>query len=257
MKPTALVTGASAGIGLAIARELALRGFDLVLVARREEKLHELAKQLEKRVHVTVVPADLAAPGAAQQLFDSVQGRRIDLLVNNAGLGAHGPFADSDPAKVSAMLNVNMVALTELTRLFLPQMIERGSGRILNVASVAAYYAGPLMAVYYASKAYVLSFSEALSNEVAGTGVTVTCLNPGPTISEFQEQAGMGELTTGTLGYMTSRKVARIGVRATLRGERVCTPGLLNKALILLPHFVPRGALLALMRLFQQEKPSR
>jgi short-subunit dehydrogenase len=257
MRPTALVTGASAGIGLAIARELALRGFDLVLVARREDKLNELAKQLEKRVNITVIALDLAEAGAPQQLFDALKGIKIDLLVNNAGLGAYGFFAETDPAKVGAMLHVNIVALTALTQLFLPGMIERRCGRILNVASVAAYFAGPLMAVYYASKAYVLSFSEALSNEVAGSGVTVTCLNPGPTISEFQEQAGMGELTTGILGYMSSRKVARIGIRATLRGERVCTPGLLNKALVLLTHLVPRGALLALMRLFQQEKHAR
>jgi short-subunit dehydrogenase len=252
---TALVTGASSGIGLEIAKELARKKYDVILVARREDKLRELAVLLEKYVEVTIIPLDLALDQAPQQLYEALQGRRIDMLVNNAGFGAYGTFAASDSTKVDEMLHVNMMALTKLTRLFLPAMIAQGSGRIMNVSSIAAYFPGPLMAVYYASKAFVSSFSAALSNELDGTGVTVTCLCPGPTTSGFQQQAGMDELESSSRNRMTSKRVAKRGVDATLRGDPVCIPGLLNRALTILPRFVPRGAMLGVMRRVIEKVP--
>jgi short-subunit dehydrogenase len=253
--PTALVTGASSGIGLEIAQELARRNYDVILVARREDKLLELASLLEKYVDVKVIPLNLALDEAPQQLYEKLRGRRIDMLVNNAGFGAYGMFATSDFINLNEMLHVNMVALTKLTRLFLPAMIAQGSGRIMNVSSIAAYFPGPLMAIYYASKAFVSSFSEALSNELAGTGVTVTCLCPGPTTSGFQEQAGIDELESSSRNRMTSRRVARRGVEATLRGDRVCIPGLINRALTILPRFLSRGAMLSIMRRVIEKVP--
>lgn len=250
---TALVTGASSGIGLEIAKELARKGFDLVLVARREDKLQELAALLSPHVNVTVHPFDLSQPETPQQLFEALQGRQIDVLVNNAGFADYGPSIESDAQKMSAMLEVNVVALTKLTRLFLPGMVERKTGRIMNVASVAAYFPGPLMSVYYASKGYVLSFSEALINEVAGTGVTVTCLCPGATSSGFQDVAGMGESKLIQNVTMTSKAVAQKAVRAMLRGDGVYVSGLNNRLVTLLPRLLPRGALAPFIRRSQEK----
>lgn len=250
---TALVTGASSGIGLEIAKELARKRFDLVLVARREDKLQELAALLSPHVKVTVLPFDLSLPEAPQQLFHALQGTSIDLLINNAGFADYGLFVESDAQKMSDMLAVNIVALTKLTRLFLPPMIERKRGRIMNVASVAAYFPGPLMSVYYASKAYVLSFSEALINEVEGTGVTVTCLCPGATSSEFQGVAGMGDSKLIQNVTVTSKAVAQKGVRAMLRGDGVYVPGLNNQLVTLVPRLLPRGALAPFIRRLQEK----
>ncbi|RYG67910.1 SDR family oxidoreductase [bacterium] len=255
MKQTALVTGASTGIGLEIAKELARKGFDLVLVARSEDKLRELEKLLNPFVGVTVLPFDLAHDDAPQQIFEALEGRRIDLLINNAGFGDYGFFVEADGAKIDEMLHVNIVALTNLTRLFLPGMIERRSGRILNVGSIAAYFPGPLMTTYYATKAFVLSFSEGLANEVLGTGVTVTCLNPGPTTSGFQARASMTKSKPGTAGYMSAKVVAKRGVKSMLRGDVICTPGLFNRFLAIFPRLVPRGAMPVIMRRIQERNP--
>ena len=186
---TALITGASSGIGLELARIFASHRHDVVLVARTESKLRELARECEASgVRAHVIPADLSKAGAAQTVVDGVAalGLEIDVLVNNAGLGRYGPFIDMAPGSELEMIQVNVVALTELTRRFLPAMVARRRGRILNVASTAAFLPGPLMAVYYATKAYVLSFSEAIANELEGTGVTVTAFCPGPVDSGFQ-----------------------------------------------------------------------
>jgi short-subunit dehydrogenase len=255
MNPTALITGASSGIGLEIAKELARQRFDLILVARREDRLNDLAALLEKYVGVTVLPFDLACDEAPQQLFDALKGRRIDLLVNNAGFADFALFADASVSKLTAMMHVNMISLTNLTRLFLPAMLERGSGRILNVGSIAGYFPGPLMTVYYATKAYVGSFSEALANEVGGSGVTVTCLCPGATNSEFQMRARMRDSKLASSVYMSSKAVARRGVKAALRGDRVCIPGLINRFIVMVPRIVPRGALPVMMRLIQERIP--
>jgi hypothetical protein len=234
---TALVTGASAGIGGEFVKLLAEKGHDLVLVSRNEEKLRPLAEELSARhtVRVETIPIDLSIAGAPEHVASQLKSKAIevDILVNNAGSGTFGPFAESDPVAGLAQIQVNVVALTHLTRLLLPPMIARGRGRILNVASTAAFQPGPLMAVYYATKAYVLSFSEALANELKGTGVTVTCLCPGPTRTEFMDRAGVG--TGGILQkkgvVMEAAEVARRGYNGMMKGRRLVIPGVMNKLL--------------------------
>ncbi len=192
---TALVTGASSGIGEDLARLFAADGHNLVLVARGGERLHALAGELRdrKRIAASVIVADLSDPASPDRIARELveNGQQIDVLVNNAGFGQYGMFAKVDPVELGRLLQVNVSALTLLTRLLLPGMLSRRSGRVLNVASTAAFQPGPLMAPYYASKAYVLSLSEALAEETRGTGVTVTCLCPGPTTTRFQARAGM------------------------------------------------------------------
>jgi short-subunit dehydrogenase len=246
---TALVTGASVGIGRDLAELFARDGDDLVLVARNRDQLESLAKQMrtEHGVNVSVFPKDLSMPGAGQEIFDQVgaAGISIEFLVNNAGFGTHGPFAESDVIAQLGMIQVNIAALTHLTRLFLPSMIERGSGRIMNVGSVAGFIPGPWMAVYYATKAYVLSFSEALATELKGTGVTVTGVYPGPTATEFGKRAGL--TSTRVFAFsMTSMSVARMAYRATLRGKRGIATGWSNKILVFLPRFLPRSLIAAM-----------
>ena len=199
-RPTALVTGASGGLGAEFARVLAEEGFDLVLVARGEGKLLALKDELEARHGITarVLTAALARKDVAKDLHDRVLGLgiHVDALVNNAGFGDAGAFCERDWQRQRDMVQVNMVALMQLTHLFVPHMVERGTGMVLNLSSVAAFSAGPYMSVYYASKAFVLSFSEALSEELAGTGVTVTAICPGPTATGFEASAAMGSGST-------------------------------------------------------------
>src|SRR5581483_11195724 len=185
-RKTALVTGASSGIGMEFARLLARDGYHVFLVARSEEPLKVMAREIGS---ATVLVADLASPDAPRHVFDSAG--PVDILINNAGFGLSGAFAETDLGRELEMIQVNIAALTALTKLFLKPMIERRSGRIVNVASTAAFQPGPLMAVYYATKAYVLSFSEAVADELRGSGVTVTALCPGPTATGFAERAGM------------------------------------------------------------------
>jgi short-subunit dehydrogenase len=255
-----LVTGASSGIGLDLARKFAAEKFDLVLVARSEDKLREVADGLahEHGITATVLPADLARPGAASELVQAleVKGLTIEVLVNNAGMGMYGPFAEGELAEELRLLQVNVVALTELARLLLPRMIARGSGRILNVASTAAFQPGPLMAIYYASKAYVLSLSEALANEVAGTGVTVTALCPGPTKTDFFSRAQMEESRLAQRrAVMTSAEVARRGFDGLMRGKTVVIPGLNNRLLANAVRFLPRKTVTWLVRSAQERAP--
>jgi len=255
-RPLALVTGASAGIGKEIARVLAA-DHDLVLSARRADELAALAAELAPTAACTVVPADLADPAAPQLLFDAVTagGRPLDVLVNNAGFGDFGFFAASDLPKQLRMVQVNCTAITELTHRFLPGMIERKNGRVLNVGSVAGFQPGPLMAVYYATKAYVNSLSQALSNELAGTGVTVTCLCPGPTKTEFAAAAGRKEKQSFSVAQrLTARDVAEIGVAAMKRGTPVVVPGMGNKLLIAAERLLPRGAVVRAVRWMQEKR---
>jgi short-subunit dehydrogenase len=187
VRPVALVTGASAGIGAALAREAANDGHDLVLVARRREPMEALAAELKSTgAEITVIPADLGKPGAGAALMKTVEERGlvIDTLINNAGFGDTGRFDQEDPERILSMLQVNVVALTELTRLVLPQMVARKRGKVMLLASTASFLPGPGMAVYYATKSYVLSFGRAIGYELRGTGVTVTTLCPGPTTSD-------------------------------------------------------------------------
>ncbi len=240
----ALVTGASRGIGAALARELARHGHDLVLSARSIEPMQALADELhDSGAETTVIAANLSTPGAAAQLADEIErcGLCIDVLINNAGLGGLGRFDQIDPARVGEMLQVNIVALTELTRRLLPGMIARGRGRIMLVGSVAGFSPGPGMAVYFASKAYVLSLGEALAHELRGTGVSVTTLCPGATVTDFFDVAGAthGFLARRRGHMMDADRVARIGYEALIAGRRVAIAGATNRLTAFAGRYAP------------------
>lgn len=243
----AMITGASGGIGLEMARLSAERGYDLVLTGRRAEALHahKLAIEAANAVTVTPIAMDLTEPGAAFALAQEVAGRGItvDLLVNNAGFGASGPFASMDRRVMLDMIAVNMTALTDLSHALLPGMIERGRGRVLNIASTAAFRPGPFMAVHHATKAYVLSLSEALSEETQGTGVTVTALCPGPIGAGSQGRADVADnrLSGRGANVMSPLDVARAGLDAVESGRRVCVPGRGNRLGALLARVIPHG----------------
>jgi hypothetical protein len=253
-RPLALVTGASSGIGLELCRVLAREGHDLVLVARREPELTALADELTSRYGAdsTVVSADLSTPASPHQIYDSVSaaGRDVDVLVNNAGFGGHGKFWESDADHEQRELAVNILALHTLTKLFLPSMVERGRGHVLNVASTAAFQPGPFMAVYYASKAYVLSFTEALAEELTGTGVTATALCPGVVITGFQDTAGL-EADQPMLHSPATKSadyVAEVAYKGMIRGRRVVIPGTLNKVGAQAGRIAPRTAMVKVIR---------
>lgn len=241
---TTLITGASGGIGLELAHVFASHGHPLILVARSLDRLEALAQELRERyqVAVHVLPTDLGAPGAVERLQAEVQqrGLTVEILVNNAGFGLYGPYLVLDGAQEQAMIQLNVAVLTDLTKRFLPGMVERGRGGVLNVASTAAFQPGPGMAVYYATKAYVLSYSEALHHELQGTGVTVTALCPGPTRSGFQSVAGFGQKPAIERVMMEARPVAEQGYEALMKCQSVRIPGLLNKLGAFSMRLVPR-----------------
>jgi uncharacterized protein len=255
--PVALITGASSGIGLELARLFARDGIDVVLVARSERSLRELADQLsaDHDISAHVVPADLDDPRAPEGIVQEIERRGVvvDFLVNSAGFGLGGRFADQDLARQLSMLQVNISALTHLTRLILPGMLERKRGRIIQIASTAAFQPGPLMAVYYASKAYVLSFSEAVAEEVSGTGVTITALCPGPTRTNFAKVAGAQvSARFRQPGVMSAERVAAAGYRAMMKGRRVAIPGLLNLLFVQATRIAPRIVTVKLSRFIQE-----
>jgi short-subunit dehydrogenase len=244
-QPVALVTGASGGIGRALAGLFARDRWDVVLVARDAAKLKDVAQELEGRhgVTCTVLPADLADPGAPDAIVRALEERGlvIEALVNNAGFGLRGAFDQTDLRRELEMIQLNVVALTSLTKHFLRGMLSRGRGKILNLASVAGFVPGPGMAVYYATKAYVLSFSEALAEEVGGRGVTVTALCPGPTRTAFGASSGADETNLfKTPNVMDVEPVARAGYDALMSGKRVVVPGFFNKVLIQSLRVSPR-----------------
>jgi uncharacterized protein len=241
---TALVTGASAGLGADYAKLFAADGHDLVLVARRRDKLDELAAQLGKDgTRVTVIAADLQDAAAPQRIFDEVSqaGIEIDFLVNNAGFGSNGAFVGLAADRELGMIDVNIRSLVHLTRLFLPGMVERKRGRVLNIGSTAGFVAGPFMATYYASKAFVISFTEALAYELKGTGVTATVSCPGATATEFAAVAGNDKSSLFKSGVADSLSVARHGYRAMLAGKVIAIPGVKNKLTAQSVRFSPRS----------------
>jgi hypothetical protein len=257
-RKTALITGASFGIGQELARVFARENYNLVLVARTADKLRQLASELQKAqsTRSLILATDLTEPGAPAYVLDQSTraGIVVDVLVNNAGFGQYGPFADSDLEECLRQIQLNVTTLTHLTRLCLPGMIERQSGRILNVASTAAFQPGPLMAVYYATKAYVLHFSEAVAHELRGTGVTVTCLCPGPTTTEFHKRANMLSAPLLKFGVMDASTVAEKGYRALMAGKPVAISGFRNWLLAQSVRFTPRQMVIAVARKLQETK---
>ena len=256
---TALVTGGSGGIGLELAKVLARHEFDLVLVARNRDTLEAAAGQLEGKynVKVHVFAADLRRREAPQEICDFLHNENIaiDVLVNNAGFGLLGEFSEIDVTRELEMIQVNIAALTHLTKLFLQGMIKRRSGRVLNVASTAAFQPGPLMAVYYATKAYVLSFSEAIAEELRHTGVTITALCPGPTSTDFAATAEMTQSRLFTaFGVASAAEVAEYGYDAMIHGRRLAIPGLRNKIVAQANRFAPRALTARIARMAQESR---
>ena len=249
---TALITGASAGIGRELAKLFAKNGYSVVLVARNGARLDQFADELQRQFTISVkaFALDLGSASAPQFLFDQVERETIgiDVLVNNAGYGKLGAFADVALEESLGQIELNITALTHLTKLFLGPMLERKSGKILNVASTAGFQPGPLMAVYYATKAYVISFSEALANELSGSGVTVTCLCPGATDTEFQKRAGTEETLLFKLRPMTAKAVAQDGYRALMKGKPLVISGLKNWLLAESLRISPRRVVTAVSR---------
>jgi len=241
---TALITGATSGIGYELSKLFIHDGYDLVLVARDRERLEKTAAGLRQQNggNVIVLAGDLSLPRTPDELYAELEQRSIviDVLVNNAGFNVYGPFAGTELQKELRMIQVNLISLTYLTKLMLPAMVKRGKGRILNVGSTGSFVPGPLNAVYCATKAYVLSFSDAIAEELAGTGVTVTTLCPGATRTEFAQRAGMEQTNLFQGPLMDSATVALIGYRALLRGKRSVVAGFMNKLTMFSIKFAPR-----------------
>jgi hypothetical protein len=255
-KGLVLITGASGGIGYELCKLFASDHYPLLLVARSGDKLKTFAEELTTTHGVAVATSalDLGTPEAPEQILETARnlGLPVQILVNNAGFGDYGPFAEADLASTLQMLRLNVVALTHLTRLFLPGMVERNVGGVLNVASIASFQPGPLMAVYYASKAYVLHFSEALAEELRNTNVRVTALCPGPTATGFGERAGLREsrFFTGRV-VMDARAVAEAGYRGFQNGRRIVVPGCRNRLLAQSYRFLPRALMAGIVRRIQ------
>ena len=253
---TVLITGASSGIGREFSKLFAEKGYRLVITARREKNLAELKKMYPEN-NVEVIPCDLGSEAGAEYLYNEVKKRsiKVDILINNAGFGLFGEFYETDIEKEKKMIDLNVKALVELSKYFLQEMLERNSGRILNVASIAAFQHGPYMSVYYASKEIVLSFSEALRNEVRNTGVCISVLCPGPVETEFEKSS---ELTKSkllsNLKRITAEKVAYAGYRGLMKNRAVIIPGFFNRAAITAGTFVPTGIKVNIARKIQEKK---
>jgi len=250
---TALITGASSGIGYELAKVHAAKGGNLVLVARNKSKLDELKAELEKQYKVSVytIGKDLSAPNSAQEVYEETtrQNIQIDYLINNAGFGEYGFFTETNWNKELQMINLNITTLTQFTKLYLAEMVKRKSGKIMNVASTAAFQPCPTMSIYAATKSYVLSFSEAINNEVRDKGVTVTALCPGATASGFQEAAAMEESPLFKNKKLpSSREVAEYGYASMLKGKAVAIHGTLNYLLANAVRITPRNLVVSMAR---------
>ncbi|KGI85457.1 short-chain dehydrogenase [Exiguobacterium mexicanum] len=256
MQRTVLITGVSGGIGKELADRFARVGHEMVLVSRNEEKLNMLAEQYRTTygVGVTVIAKDIGTPGVPEAIFKELQEKQIhvDYLVNNAGFGLYGKFLETDINQEANMIDVNIKALTVMTKLFLPGMVERNQGGVMNVSSMVGFFPGPLMSVYHATKAYVLSFSEALANEVSNTNVTVTALFPGLTSTGFVDRSGMQAsnlVRSGTI--MEAGRVADIGYRGFMNGKTLIIPGRRNRLVAFLPRLLSRQRVTQMMRTMQ------
>lgn len=257
-RPTALITGASAGIGAELAKVFAAKKHDVVLVARRRDALEALAGALEGKhgIKATVIVEDLGDPDAPERIFAAVRDAGIDVevLVNNAGFGLGGEFSETPIEREIDMVQVNITALMHLTKLFIAPMLKRRAGYVLNVASTAAFFPGPFQSVYYASKAFVLSFSQALAEELEPAGVSVTCLCPGPTETEFAQAAGMKSVRLPNLDLAEADDVAAFGYRAMKARERVAVHGGRNKLVVQAQRFVPRRLIARAMGRMQRRR---
>ena len=254
-----LLTGASSGIGFELAHEFAKHKHNLILVARSTQKLEELKTAIENKYEVVaeVISLDLSLPDSADRLYKLVQEKnlKVNILVNNAGFGEHGLFTNSKLDRNEDMIVLNTLTLTKLTHLFMQDMLKNKDGRILNVASTASFQPGPLMTVYYATKAFVLSFSEGLYEELRGTGVTVTALCPGPTTSGFQVEAGIEDIKLLKLIKIpTSQDVAEYGYKALMNGTAVAVHGAMNSLLAMASGFLPRSLSRKIVMKLQQKR---
>ena len=255
-KITALITGASSGIGYELAKEFARNGHNLILVARNEQTLNQLAGELRAKFGITVkvILKDLSIITAAQEIVDELgqEAVSVDILVNNAGFDVYGNFYETDLNRELQMIQVNLVTLTQLTKLLVGDMVKRRRGKILNLGSIGSFASSPLNAVYSATKAYVLSFSEAIAEELQGSGVTVTCLCPGATRTEFQKKAQMDDIRLIKRGVMNADTVAQIAFRALMAGRRVVVSGLYNQIQILFLRLLPRAVIVKLSKFMLQ-----
>jgi len=243
-KETVLITGASSGIGMGLAKLFAVDGSDLVLVARREDRLNELAQELksEHGIEVHVLPKDLSKKSAPKEIFTQLNKEKIqiDVVVNNAGFGNKGSIAELDTDLQVDMVQVNVAALTHLTSLFLPGIVERGYGGILNVGSLAGFQPGPNLAVYFATKAYVLSFTEALAEEISNPNIKISCLAPGPVRTEFGEKSDLEDSLLFKVSLMDMEPVVKAGYEGFRKGQTIVIPGLKQQIVPFLNRFTPR-----------------
>lgn len=253
-----LITGASSGIGYELACEYAKHGHHLILSARSTAKLEELKSTLEKQfsIQVVVIPCDLSVSRSAKKLYDEIQakGLKINSLVNNAGFGDHSEFEKSDLNKTLEMIQLNITTLTELTHLFIKDLKANAPSHVLNVASTAAFQAGPLMSVYYATKAYVLSFSEGLYEELKDKAVSVTALCPGPTISGFQDAANFSNNFISKIKLPTSKDVAVYGYQKAMQKQAIAVHGFMNRVLIFSQRFTPRSTIRSVVMMIQRKR---
>jgi uncharacterized protein len=258
MRKTALITGASNGLGVEFAKIHAAKGDNLVLVARSKDKMNLLKAEIEKRhdVSVYVIGRDLSETGAPKTIYNELKTQKIhvDYLINNAGFGDFGLYEKSNWEKQLQMINLNITAVAYFTRLFLPDMIKNNYGKILNIASTASFQPGPTMSVYFATKAFVLSFSEAIANEVKGTGVTVTALCPGATATGFKTAASLDNSNLFKGEIATSKSVAEYGYKAMMKGKTVVIHGLMNKIMAFSVRFAPRNVVTAIAKLKMKAK---